>query len=95
MEAKLIGYDETPIDVTAPDIIGFENLKDQEPSSSSSNSDVHSISEASSSYSCVKRVGQSPASRGAVKMDSHDSCNNHSSDADSKTRGTVVASSTK
>ncbi|KAL6221580.1 hypothetical protein ACLB2K_004976 [Fragaria x ananassa] len=86
MEAKLIGYDETPIDVTAPDIIGFENSKVQEPSSSSSNSGVHSISEASSSFSCVKRVGQSPVSRGAVKMDSHDSCNNRSSDANSKTR---------
>ncbi|KAK4604657.1 hypothetical protein RGQ29_012930 [Quercus rubra] len=27
MEAKLIGYDETPIDVTTPDAIGFEKLK--------------------------------------------------------------------
>ncbi|KAF9680685.1 hypothetical protein SADUNF_Sadunf06G0147300 [Salix dunnii] len=30
MEAKLIGYDETPIDV-APDVTGFENSKIQEP----------------------------------------------------------------
>ena len=30
MEAKLIGYDETPIDV-APEATGFENSKIQEP----------------------------------------------------------------
>ncbi|XP_050272142.1 dicer-like protein 4 isoform X2 [Quercus robur] len=31
MEAKLIGYDETPIDITTPDAIGFEKLKVQPP----------------------------------------------------------------
>lgn len=31
MEARLIGYDETPIDVNTPDAIGFEKLTVQQP----------------------------------------------------------------
>ncbi|XP_050382683.1 dicer-like protein 4 isoform X2 [Argentina anserina] len=87
MEAKLIGYDETPVDVTAPYTIEFENLNLQEPSSRSLKSEVDSISEVSSSYSSIKRVGRPPASRGAVKVDCTDSSNNHSTDANSKNRG--------
>ncbi|KAM5548130.1 dicer-like protein 4 [Rosa sericea] len=88
LEPKLIGYDETPIDVTALDVIGFDKLNVQEASSSSSNSDVHSISEVSSgNSSCIKRLRQPPASLGEVKMDSTNACNSRSSDAISQTRG--------
>lgn len=91
MEAKLIGYDETPIDVVASDVVGFKKLV-QEPSSSNINSKVHSISEVSNSNSsCIKRVRQPSSSLGAVKMDPSDSSDNHSSDSNSETRGTVDA----
>lgn len=91
MEAKLIGYDETPIDVVASDVVGFEKLTVQEPSSSNINSKVHSISEASNGNSCIKRVRQPSSSLQAVKIDPSDSCDNHSSDSNSETRGTVDA----
>lgn len=95
MAAKLIGYDETPIDVVASDVVGFEKLTVQEPSSSNINSKVHSISEVSNSNSsCIKRVRQPSSSLGAVKMDPSDSCDNHSSDSNSETRGTVDPSCT-
>lgn len=95
MEAKLIGYDETPIDVVASDVVGFEKLTVQEPSSSNINSKVRSISEVSNSNSsCIKRVRQHSSSLGAVKMDPNDSSDNHSSDSNSETRGTVDASCT-
>ncbi|KAI8023022.1 Dicer-like protein 4 [Camellia lanceoleosa] len=45
MEAKLIGYDEAPIDVTAPDAIPFGNLKLQESSRSQYNVKVHHLDE--------------------------------------------------
>ena len=92
MEAKLIGYDETPIDVVASDVVGFEKLTVQEPSSSNINSKVRSISEVSNSNSpSIKRVRQHSSS---VKMDPSDSSDNHSSDSNSETRGTVDASCT-
>lgn len=95
MAAKLIGYDETPIDVVASDVVGFEKLTVQEPSSGNINSKVHSISEVSNSNSsCIKRVRQPSSSLGAVKMDPSDSCDNHSSDSNSETRGTVDPSCT-
>ncbi|CAL5339512.1 unnamed protein product [Camellia sinensis] len=45
MEAKLIGYDEAPIDVTAPDAIPFGNLKLQESSRSQYNVKVDHLDE--------------------------------------------------
>lgn len=45
MEPKLIGYDEAPIDVTAPDAIPFDELKLQEPSRIQSNLKVHPITD--------------------------------------------------
>ncbi|PPS05772.1 hypothetical protein GOBAR_AA14871 [Gossypium barbadense] len=58
-EAKLIGYDETPIDVTVPDIIGFENMKLQESLVNDFNPKTRSSKKTTSSgVSCI-----SPGSR--------------------------------
>ncbi|XP_048227644.1 dicer-like protein 4 isoform X2 [Ricinus communis] len=43
-DAKLIGYDETPIDITAHDPIGLQNLKIQDPSCSDFNPKIRSMS---------------------------------------------------
>lgn len=57
LEAKLIGYDEAPIDVTAPDAIPLDKLKLQEPSRSQSNPKVYPISEE------PKKITISPSTR--------------------------------
>ncbi|KAM3714268.1 hypothetical protein ACJW31_01G319400 [Castanea mollissima] len=43
MEAKLIGYDETPIDATTPDTIGFEKLMVQPPFGSDFEPQIHPL----------------------------------------------------
>ncbi|XP_050216578.1 dicer-like protein 4 isoform X2 [Mercurialis annua] len=51
MEAKLIGYDETPVDITAYDATNLETVKVREPCGSDMNTKIHSMSELSDSCS--------------------------------------------
>ena len=51
MDAKLIGYDETPIDNTPCDDTDLENLSLQEPSGSDFNPKTHFISKLSDACS--------------------------------------------
>ncbi|KAE8724485.1 Dicer-like protein 4 [Hibiscus syriacus] len=48
-EAKLIGFDETPINVAVPDIAAFGNMKLQESLDDDCNPETHSINKATSS----------------------------------------------
>ncbi|XP_058180782.1 dicer-like protein 4 [Rhododendron vialii] len=57
MEAKLIGYDEAPIDVTAPDAIPWDKLKLKEPSRSRSNQKVYPISDEAKKIIFSPRMG--------------------------------------
>ncbi|KAF3452999.1 hypothetical protein FNV43_RR03432 [Rhamnella rubrinervis] len=79
LEAKLIGYDETPIDA-----IRFENLDVEESFGFNSNSDVHSTSEAGNSKS-TKRL--CPFKSGSVRKHHGNTIQNHAIDMDSQTSG--------
>ncbi|XVF35510.1 hypothetical protein REPUB_Repub18cG0151900 [Reevesia pubescens] len=50
MEAKLIGFDETPIDVVDPDAIEFENMKFQQSLVNDFNPKTHSIKKETTIY---------------------------------------------
>ena len=61
MEAKLIGYDETPIDVTTPDAIGFEKLKVQPPFGSDFEPPIHLLNGTSNNSSpCIIALSKQP-----------------------------------
>lgn len=92
MEAKLIGYDETPIDVVLPDVIGFDKLNVQEPSRRNFNSKMHIKEERNGDSSCIKPVLQPPPSFEAVKIQPSETRGNPSCDANSQARGTVNVS---
>lgn len=95
MEAKLIGYDETPIDVVLLDASGFDNLNVQEASRRNLNSQGHPINQdRNGHFSCRKPVRQSPSSSGAVKMRPNKTRENSKNDANSQSGGTVNVSCT-
>lgn len=50
-EAKLIGYDETPVDVTTPHDIGLEKLMVQPPSATDFEPQIHPLSGTSNNSS--------------------------------------------
>ncbi|XP_068345228.1 dicer-like protein 4 [Pyrus communis] len=94
MEAKLIGYDETPIDVVLLDASGFDNLNVQEVSRRNFNSQGHPINQERNGHSsCRKPVRQSPSSSGAVKMRPNKTRENSKNDANSQSGGTHTATS--
>lgn len=94
MEAKLIGYDETPIDVVLPDVIGFDKLNVQEPCRRNFNSKMHIKEERNGDSSCIKPVLQPPPSFEAVKIQPSETRGNPSCDANSQAKGTVNVSCT-
>ncbi|KAH0970234.1 hypothetical protein GBA52_022390 [Prunus armeniaca] len=87
MEAKLIGYDETPIDVVLPDVIGFDKLNVQEPCRRNFNSKMHIKEERNGDSSCIKPVLQPPPSFEAVKIQPSETRGNPSCDANSQAKG--------
>lgn len=94
MEAKLIGYDETPIDVVLLDASGFDNLNVQE-SRRNFNSQGHPINQVRNGHSSGRKpVRQSPTSSGAVKMRPNKIRENPKNDANSQSGGTVNVSCT-
>ncbi|KAJ4850950.1 hypothetical protein Tsubulata_011532 [Turnera subulata] len=56
LEAKLIGFDETPIDVISPYALNLENLKVEEPVASNSKAEVHSSRKVSSASSTIAKL---------------------------------------
>jgi endoribonuclease Dicer len=87
MEAKLIGYDETPIDVNTPEAIGFEKLTVQ-PFSRDFEPQISRLTEASdNNISCITPVTKNLF--GALRGQPSGTIENHSCDPDSQTTGIV------
>jgi endoribonuclease Dicer len=88
MEAKLIGYDETPIDVNTPEAIGFEKSTVQ-PSSGDFEPQIFRLTKVSdNNISCI-----TPAIKkqfGALRGQPSRTIENHSCDPDSQTTGIVI-----
>ena len=88
MEAKLIGYNETPIDVNTPDAIGFEKLTVQ-PFCRDFEPQIRPLTKASdNSISCLAPVIKKPF--GALRGQPSGIVENQSCDPDSQTTGIVI-----
>uniref|UniRef100_A0A5B7C289 Putative dicer-like protein 4 isoform X2 n=1 Tax=Davidia involucrata TaxID=16924 RepID=A0A5B7C289_DAVIN len=89
MEAKLIGYDETPTDVIARDAIRFDNMKLQEPSRTDCNLKVHPINEEATKICTpnIRSIKQPPSPLEAPRWQPAKTKENNSSNADSQTTG--------
>ncbi|KAJ7979648.1 Dicer-like protein [Quillaja saponaria] len=89
MEAKLIGYNESPIDVNATSADSIEKSMVKKPTCSNSSTEIHSTDEADNIYSPNK----TPLSRklqssfGAVKKDPCKTIENSDSDTNSQRTG--------
>lgn len=91
LEAKLIGYDETPIDFVHPDAVGVENLDVEESFGCNSNSKVHPTSEAVNGSLFSKSIRRlCPSTSGSVRKQEGNTIQNHAIDTESQTSGTVI-----
>ncbi|XP_062159041.1 dicer-like protein 4 [Alnus glutinosa] len=85
MEAKLIGYDKTPIDVNTPEAIGFEKLTVQ-PFSRDFGPQISRLTKASdNNISCITPVIKNLF--GALRGQPSGTIENHRCDPDSQTTG--------
>lgn len=83
MEAKLIGYNEPPIDVNTPDAIGFEKLTVQ-PFCRDFEPQIRPLTKASIIAPVIKKPF------GALRGQPSGTVENHSCDPDSQTTGIVI-----
>ena len=87
-EAKLIGYDETPIVVITPDVIGFEKLMLQQPSGRDFEPKIISFNGASNNSSPrIIPISEQPFR--ALRGQPCTTVENHSCDPDSQATGTA------
>ncbi|KAA8522907.1 hypothetical protein F0562_009330 [Nyssa sinensis] len=89
MEAKLIGYDETPTDVIASDVAKFDNKMPQEHSRSDCNLKVHPINEETTKISTpiFRFIGQPPSPSQARRWQTTETKEKDSCSANSQTTG--------